>query len=295
MRKFQCAVCGFVYEPQKGLPENGIPPGTPFEALPADFCCPVCGAEKSFFSPLELAGESESGEPDRLEVTVREVIRRTPSIKSFRFTTPSRASFKPGQYLSLRLQNDVELTRYLSISNSPTEEGYLEVTKRITQSGFSQILDLVEPGYRASINYPMGTFTFEGESEKIAMLSGGIGITPLRSICRYVVDKQLDTSVCLLYSNRSLEEIAFKAEFDAMQGISSRFKVVYSLGSAGQEWTGRRGTIDAALIREEIPDFRERIFYVCGPPGMVDALTGLLRGELQLSEAQIKTEGFIGY
>ena len=44
MRKFKCAVCGFVYEPEKGLPENGIPPGTPFEALPADFCCPVCGA-----------------------------------------------------------------------------------------------------------------------------------------------------------------------------------------------------------------------------------------------------------
>jgi ferredoxin-NADP reductase/rubredoxin len=295
MRKFKCSVCGFVYEPAKGLPENGIPPGTAFEALPADFCCPVCGADKSCFSPLELSGGNDSEEPVHLQATVQEVIRRTPSIKSFRLAIPNRARFKPGQYLSISLENEVELTRYLSISNSPTEEGYLEVTKRITQSRFSLLLDQVEPGYQVSINYPMGTFTFEGEFEKIAMLSGGIGITPLRSICRYVIDKQLDTSACLLYSNRNLAEVAFKSEFDAMQKMSSRFKVVYSLNSAGDDWAGRRGNIDAALIREEVPDFRERQFYVCGPPGMVEALTAVLRIELQIPEPQVKTEGFIGY
>jgi NAD(P)H-flavin reductase len=77
--------------------------------------------------------------------------------------------------------------------------------------------------------------------------------------------------------------------------MSSRFKVVHSLSSAGDEWTGRRGIINAALIREEIADYRERPFYVCGPPRMVEMLTEVLRSELQLPEAQIKTEGFIGY
>jgi ferredoxin-NADP reductase/rubredoxin len=295
MRKFQCAVCGFVYEPEKGLPEDGIPAGTTFEALPPDFCCPVCGADKSCFSPLALSGGNDSEAPVHLQATIQEVIPRTPSIKSFRLATPHRAGFRPGQYMSISLENEVELTRYLSISSSPTEEGYLEVTKRITQSRFSQILNQVQPGYQVSITYPMGTFTFEGEVEKIAMLSGGIGITPLRSICRYVIDKQLDTSVCLLYSNRNIAEVAFKSEFDAMQEMSSRFKVVHSLSSAGDEWAGRRGNIDAALIREEVPDYRERQFYLCGPPGMVDALTEVLRSGLQLPEAQVKTEGFLGY
>ncbi len=295
MKKFKCAVCGFVYEPEKGVPESGIAPGTPFEALPADFCCPVCGADKGSFFPLEPAGGDDSQAPVHLQTTVQEVISRTPSIKSLRLAAPNRASFRPGQYLSISLENSVELTRYLSISSSPTEEGYLEVTKRITQSRFSQILNQVEPGYQVSIAYPMGTFTFEGEVDKIAMLSGGIGITPLRSMCRYIIDQRLGTSVCLLYANRNLAEIAFKSEFDAMQGMSSRFKVVHSLDSAGDEWTGRRGRIDAAAIREEIPDYRERRFFVCGPPGMVEALTGVLRGGLQLPEAQIRTEGFLGY
>jgi glycine betaine catabolism B len=295
MRKFECSVCGFVYEPEKGLPENGIPPGTPFEALPADFCCPVCGSDKSCFSPLGPSGGDQPQQRLQLQTTVQEVIPRTPSIKSFRLAAPHRASFRPGQYLSISLGSEADLTRYLSISSSPTEEGYLEVTKRITQSRFSRILNQVEPGYQVSITYPMGTFTFEGEFEKIALLSGGIGITPLRSICRYVLDKQLDTSVCLLYSNRDLEEIAFKSEFDAMQEVNPRLKVVHSLSRADGEWTGRRGRIDAALIREEIPDYRERRFFVCGPPGMVEALTEVLRSELQIPAEQVKTEGFTGY
>lgn len=212
MRKFTCTVCGFVYAPEKGLPEDGIPPGTPFEVLPPDFCCPVCGADKSCFSPLALSGGDDSEEPVHLQATVQEVIPRTPSIKSFRFATPNRATFKPGQYVSISLENEVDLTRYLSISSSPTEEGYLEVTKRITQSRFSQILNGAEPGYHVSITYPMGTFTFEGEFAKIAL-----------------------------------------------------------------------------------PDYRERQFYLCGPPPMVHALTEVLRSELQLPEAQVKTEDFIGY
>jgi glycine betaine catabolism B len=287
MKKFECGVCGFVYDPEKGVPEMGIPPGTPFEDLPADFCCPVCGASKDSFSAMAPSAP--------LTVTIDEIIPRTPSAKSFRFGVPHRADFKPGQYLVLTLEGDRELTRCLSISNSPTEEGYLEVTKRITGSRFSQILERARPGYEAAIQYPMGTFTFEGEFEKIAMLSGGIGITPLRSICQSIVDRKLGTDVCLLDANRSAEEIAFQADFERMQKEYPHLKVVLTVSRAGQEWTGRTGRIDAALVAAEIPDYRERCFYVCGPPQMVAALTGMLRSELSIPETQVKTENFLGY
>ncbi|HPI91613.1 MAG TPA: rubredoxin [Deltaproteobacteria bacterium] len=51
MQKYVCGVCGYVYDPEKGDPEGSIPAGTPFEKLPDDWTCPVCGAEKSEFSP----------------------------------------------------------------------------------------------------------------------------------------------------------------------------------------------------------------------------------------------------
>ena len=50
MQKYCCDVCGYEYDPAKG--EDGIPAGTPFEKLPDDWSCPVCGASKSEFSPL---------------------------------------------------------------------------------------------------------------------------------------------------------------------------------------------------------------------------------------------------
>jgi rubredoxin len=49
MKKYVCGVCGFVYDPAKGDPENNVPPGTPFENLPANWVCPVCGASKDQF------------------------------------------------------------------------------------------------------------------------------------------------------------------------------------------------------------------------------------------------------
>ena len=52
MQKYECSVCGYIYDPEKGDPEGNIPAGTPFEKLPEDWSCPVCGASKSDFNPL---------------------------------------------------------------------------------------------------------------------------------------------------------------------------------------------------------------------------------------------------
>ncbi len=52
MKKYECDACGYVYDPAKGDPENGIAPGTSFEALPSDWTCPECGVGKDQFSPI---------------------------------------------------------------------------------------------------------------------------------------------------------------------------------------------------------------------------------------------------
>ena len=53
MAKYQCKVCGYVYDPEQGDSEGGIKPGTPFEQLPDDWVCPVCGAAKSEFEEVD--------------------------------------------------------------------------------------------------------------------------------------------------------------------------------------------------------------------------------------------------
>lgn len=51
MKKYVCTVCGYEYDEAKGMPEKGIAPGTKYEDLPANFMCPLCGADKDMFDP----------------------------------------------------------------------------------------------------------------------------------------------------------------------------------------------------------------------------------------------------
>ncbi len=53
MQKYECTACGYIYDPQKGDPESGVGPGTAFQGLPDDWVCPVCGADKSQFVPVD--------------------------------------------------------------------------------------------------------------------------------------------------------------------------------------------------------------------------------------------------
>ena len=52
MDKWECTACGYIYDPERGDPENGIDPGTPFEDLPDDWVCPQCGVSKEFFQKM---------------------------------------------------------------------------------------------------------------------------------------------------------------------------------------------------------------------------------------------------
>jgi len=52
MEKWECTACGYIYDPEKGDPEHGISPGTPFEDLPEDWVCPQCGVGKGFFQKM---------------------------------------------------------------------------------------------------------------------------------------------------------------------------------------------------------------------------------------------------
>ena len=54
MEKYQCSLCGYIYDPLKGDEEGGIEPGTPFDDLPSDWTCPQCGGPKSDFEPYEI-------------------------------------------------------------------------------------------------------------------------------------------------------------------------------------------------------------------------------------------------
>ncbi|MCX6340608.1 MAG: FAD-binding oxidoreductase [Candidatus Aureabacteria bacterium] len=225
---------------------------------------------------------------------VKEVIKRTSNVKSIRVENPGK-DYKAGQFLRVTLTTDPECTRYLSISSSPTEKDHIEFTKKLTQSDFSRALDSLKPGDMVHMHYPFGKFTLDSASTKIAFLSGGIGITPIRSMYKYAVDKRLDSDMVLVYANRSIRDIVFKEDFDLMQKQHPGLRVAHVLCEPAPGFTCTIGLINSQIVRNEVPDYALRKFYVCGPPAMVESMKGLLAEELCVPEDRIVTERFQGY
>lgn len=230
------------------------------------------------------------------ETEVSDIIQRTRDVKSFRLKTKEDVYFKPGQFFFVTIKiNSKEKTKHFSFSNSPTEKGYIEFTKRITNSEYSQALNKLNIGDWAKLRMPLGSFTFEGEYPRIAFISGGIGITPIRSICKFVADRKLPTDIILLYGNRTKDDILFRDDFAAMQQLNKNMRVIYTLDDPPEEWEGRTGHINDEMIKAESKDFEKRIFYICGPPQMVEGLVNILKNKLKVEEAKIKIENFSGY
>ena len=231
----------------------------------------------------------------KFETSVSDIIPRTHNVQSLRFPRPKDLGYKAGQFMFVTIKSrDEEMRKHFTISSSPTEKDHIEFTKKLTGSEFSNALETMQIGDWAMIDAPYGRFTFEGEYEKIGMLSGGIGITPLRSICKYCTDMQLDAKMTLLYGNLTERDIVFRKEVIKMQEQNKNLKVIFTLDHPSGDWTGYTGYIDAKMIKAEIPDYMDRVFYTCGPPGMIRAIAKLLE-EINLPKEQIKREIFSGY
>lgn len=232
------------------------------------------------------------------ETALGQVIPRTPTVRSFRF--PIRAGnvrFRPGQYFFITIKvKGQDAEHHFSFSNSPTEKGYVEFTKRITNSDFSQTLATLTPGAWARLRGPLGGFTLPLRQRKLSFISGGIGITPLRSMLRYIVDRGLDCDVTLLYGNSSPDEIVFREELDGFARRHDGIRVVHSLpgGNVPPGWNGRRSIISSGMVRDVMPDFMDRRHYISGPPRMVLSLQEQLAA-LGVPAQQIRTDSFTGY
>lgn len=133
-------------------------------------------------------------------------------------------------------------------------------------------------------------------NKKMAFIAGGIGITPFRSMVQYLIDKGEKRPVTVLYSNRTASEIAYRDVFDRAErelGV----KTVYTLTDTKnipKDWDGHAGHINEAMVAKEIPDYKERTFYISGPRSMVVACEKVLGG-MGIKKSRIKTDFFPGF
>ena len=190
--------------------------------------------------------------------------------------------------------------RHFSIASSPTEDVII-ISTRIRDSPYKQKLSSIEPGSTVRASKPQGYFVLhEDHSKPAVFLSGGIGVTPFRSMAKYAKDKRLPLKITMLDSNRNSRNILYRGEFDMWATQNSNFKVVYTVTDEAESdsgWSGERGRIDKPMLERHLNNevFDDAIFYICGPPSMLNAMQELLRNQMKIPEDRIKVEEFTGY
>jgi glycine betaine catabolism B len=196
-----------------------------------------------------------------------------PGIRRFRLASPKGFAFEAGQYFILDLGGGY--MKPFSFCNAPTEGDYIEFTTRMSGSEYKNRLGSLRPGDGVRVRGPSGDFTYKGQG-KIVFLAGGIGITPIRSLCKSLTDAGADCEATLIWGVNTLDEAFFRDDLDAMTEANSRLTVVYVPFKPPDGWVGHSGFISAEHVKAEAPYWQESAFYVCGPPKMVEAMRTVL-------------------
>lgn len=213
-----------------------------------------------------------------------------PDVVSYRFSRPEGYEFAAGQYGSVALTTTEGEQRHSFTHASAPGDDHLEVTTRLSGSAYKAALDSMEPGDTATLRGPFGALSLPRDVSRVCFLAGGVGITPVRSMLRDAVRRgRIFDDALLVYGNRDIGCIPYRQELEAMAPAGVR--VVHVLEHPHPGWTGDAGYVTADIVRRELGEGDDRLFYVTGPPVMVTAMDRVL-DELSIPQESRRIERF---
>jgi ferredoxin-NADP reductase len=221
---------------------------------------------------------------------------------AFHFEKPTGFRFKPGQAIDVILidppTTDAQSARHtFSLVNAPFQ-GEVVVATRMRDSAFKRAFKSLSIGSPAKLEGPFGSLTLHNDRARPAVfIAGGIGITPFMSILRQAAQDQLPQQLILLYSNRRPEDAAFLADLQQLEQQNKNFRLVATMtemSKSNRPWEGETGLIDEDLVKRVGGDLSAPIYYLAGPPAMVEAMRQTLN-RIGINDDDIRSEEFYGY
>ncbi len=211
---------------------------------------------------------------------------------AFRFSKPAGFAFKAGQSATFSLLDPPaeanSAQRIFSLASAPFEDELTVATRMRDGSAYKRALKALPPGAGIRLKGPRGLMTLhEDRSRAAVFIAGGIGITPFRSMLRQAAHDGLAQPLYLLYSNRSPADAPFLAELQKLAQENASFRLLARM-------TDAEGFIDENTVKRFAADAAAPLFYLAGPPAMVTAMKGILRGA-GVGEQDVRSEQFYGY
>jgi glycine betaine catabolism B len=235
------------------------------------------------------------------QLRVARIVRETPEVRTFRFALPDGGPLpfqhQPGQYLVISpVINGKKVNRPYTISSSPTKPDYCEITVKREEMGLvsRHLHDMLREGDTLNISAPTGRFIFDGtQARSLVLIAGGVGITPLMAITRYLTDSNWKGDIYFAYAAKTPGDIIFRKELDDLKARFPNLHVHVILSRAeDSDWMGHKGRVSAEFLMKCIPELSTRLVYICGPDAMM-AMTVQVLKDLGVPQEQIKLEEFI--
>jgi glycine betaine catabolism B len=221
----------------------------------------------------------------------------------FIFDPGQTLAYSPGQYIEMTLPHTHSDSRgdrrYFTLASSPTEEDIrLGVKFYESGSSFKEAMLAMNRRSQSVIARVSGDFILPGDQrQKLAFIAGGIGVTPFRSMTKYMIDRRESRDVVLLYGASDWKHVAYAPVFEAAHRLFG-MKTIYALSSQPPQsrvpYAYQPARVTEELICREVPDFQERIFYISGTHAMVADVKRMLRN-LNVPTHHIKIDFFPGY
>jgi ferredoxin-NADP reductase len=231
---------------------------------------------------------------------VGRIFQETPDVKTFRLMNPLGGvlpfSYLPGQFLTVAvLINSKPVKRSYTIASSPTQHDYVEITVKHEEGGevSGHLHTHVQEGDLLESSGPSGSFIFTGrECKCILLIGGGVGITPLISVIRYLTDRSWPGDIFLVYSCHTPRDIIFREELDYLQRRHPNLRVIITVSQPeGADWKGPTGRLTKEFIAQSVPDLASRYVHLCGSVPLMEVVKRML-AELGVPPERVKTEAF---
>jgi ferredoxin-NADP reductase len=211
---------------------------------------------------------------------------------AFRFEKPAGFAFTAGQSANFVLIDPPaepnSARRTFSLASAPYESELLVATRMREGSHFKRALKALPAGAKIKLVGPLGDMTLHADPARAAVfIAGGIGITPFRSMLRQAEHDGLGHRLYLAYSNRRREHAAFLEELQALERRNPRFRLLAPM-------TDAEGMLDEEKVKRFAGDAPAPVYYLAGPPAMVEAIKAIL-ARSGVAAGDVRSEEFFGY